>query len=86
MSHLVGTEQELQLVLQWLRLEGLRPSTTTGLLDSASFYVVMVDGWALVRPIHLAGSFRIDLDHEPPGVPSIAPWLVAAIVARLQTQ
>lgn len=81
-QHIVGTEQELQLVFQWLHANGVRPSAAG--LSPDLFETVVVDGWSLSRWAQQQGeAFTIcavnTTLYEPP---KVAPWVVAAIVAR----
>lgn len=92
-EHLIGTEQELQMVLQWLRVHGVAPGVVH---QSPDWEVIVVDGWPLYRLRELAEGrmatafarpFRIAIDNVAASrllIPQVAPWLVEAVAARLR--
>ncbi len=93
-EHLIGTQQELQMVLQWLRVHGVVPGT--GRLSN-DWEVIVVDGWQLYRLVELAEGrmamafarpFQIAIDPVVGNcswmpILQVAPWLVETIVANL---
>lgn len=96
MTHLIGTEQELNHYLDWVKTFGIEPDEkTAGLMSSKRFEIVRYRGWSLCRSLAAAGSIYVNWSvlfcvpasslFAMRSIPSIgvAPWLVAAIAAKL---
>ena len=83
----IGTVEELQSLLRWLRVLGVEPASTDHLV-SRGFEIVQFDGWSLARskePEAIGVPYTICALHRANHltIPDVAPWLVLSLTSRL---